>query len=160
VSKNDRHISKPRWLDKSRALYRRACKRDPSLSPLLPAAGKVEVKDAIRVVLPIIGGEAAYTIHPVGGWRFEFTSYEYSGGAALADVEVAAAPAVVPPAAALDAQMKQMGDAMALLQQMDDTMVDLFVDLERRVFAGLERRMSAFEANHHLPNNVVNIAAE
>jgi hypothetical protein len=73
------HMSNPRWLDKSRALYRRACKRDPSRSPLSPAAGKVEVKkDAIRVTLRTIGGKVVYTATPVGGWRFELTYMESS----------------------------------------------------------------------------------
>jgi hypothetical protein len=49
-------------------------------------------------------------------------------------------------------------------KQMHDTVLDLLVDLERRVLAGLERRMLAFEAKHHLLNNNVvrfrNVAAE
>jgi len=54
-------IRNPRLLDKSRAAYRRACKRDPSLSPLRPVPGKVEVKGAVRVVLPTVGGKVVYT---------------------------------------------------------------------------------------------------
>ena len=129
------HISKPRLLDKSRALWRRECKRDPSLPPLSPVAGKVEVKDAIRVVLPIIGGKAIYTATPVGGWRFEPVSFDFSG----------VAPTIVSPAAAIIDQAKPDYDAL----------LDLFV--------GLERRMCAFEAKHLPNNNVVhfsNVAAE
>ena len=127
-------ISNPRLLDKSRALYRRACERDPSLSPLRPAAGKVEVKDAVRVTLPTVGGKVVYTAVPVGGWRFELTYYDCLRPAP-------AAPAVAQPTVTLEAQIKQMGD----------TMLDLF--------AGLERRVCAFEAKHHLPNsNVIHIS--
>jgi hypothetical protein len=137
------HISKPRLLDKSRALWRRECKRDPSLPPLSPVAGKVEVKDTVRVVLPIIGGKAIYRAVPVGGWRFELVHFEFSGAAP--------APAPAQPTATFEAQTHDM-------------VLDLIVDLERRIFANLERRMLAFEAKHHLSsNNVVhlsNIAAE
>jgi len=65
------HLSNPRLLDKSRAAYRRLRKWDLALPPLLPAAGKVEVTDAIRVILPMLDGEAVYTAVPVGGWRFK-----------------------------------------------------------------------------------------
>ena len=104
----DHIVSDPRLLDKSRALYRRARERDPSLPPLLPTAGKVEVKDAIRVVLPTVAGLAVVVAAPVGGWRFRLVCADLLP----ADVKVAAAPAVDPPTAALDAQMKQMGDTM------------------------------------------------
>ena len=69
---NHHSISNPRLLDKSRALWRRACKQDPSLPPLLSDAGKVEVKGAIRVVLPIVGGKAVYKRHPA---RLAFRAY-------------------------------------------------------------------------------------
>ena len=147
MSKNDRHISKPRWLDKSRAAWRRDCERDPSLPPLLSTAGKVEVKGgAVRVTLPIVRGKAVYIAVPVGGWRFELTSFEFSGRAEPV------APTIVPPAATVD-QAKPDYDAL----------FDLCVDLERRlcasreVLAGLQRRMSAFEANHLHNNNVIHL---
>jgi hypothetical protein len=129
--KNGPRISKPRLLDKGRALWRRECKRDPSLPPLLSVAGKVEVKGAVRVVLPIVGGKAVVVAHPIGGWRFELVQFDFRGAAP------AAAPAQ--PTATFETQTH-------------DTVVDLIVDLERR--------MLAFEAKHHLPNNVANIAAE
>jgi hypothetical protein len=146
VLKNDRHISKPRLLDKSRALYRRACERDARLPPLSPVAGKVEVKGAVRVTLPTIGGKAIVTATPIGGWRFELEYAEYLPAAVPVGAKAAAAPA-----ATFEAQTH-------------DAMLDLIVDLERRIFAAFERRMCAFEAKHHLPNNNIihlnNVAAE
>jgi hypothetical protein len=141
-------VSKPRLLDKSRAVYRRERKRDPSLPPLSPAAGNVEVNDAIRVTLPTVGGKVVYTAVPVGGWRFEFEHQSYSRAAA------SAAPAVVPPAASFDAQMAAFGARFKQLKQMSDTVLNGLADLDRQVLA--------FEAKH-LPRNVVhlsNIAAE
>jgi hypothetical protein len=111
-----------RLVDKSRANYRRLCKRDPGLPPLLPAAGKIEVKDAIRVTLPIVGGEAVYTAKPVGGWRFELEYTQYSRPVAPA------AGAGVPPAATIVDQANPDYDALLNL------------------LVGLERRVSAFEA--------------
>lgn len=139
-------ISRPRFLDKSRALWRRECKRDPSLPPLSPVAGKVEVKDAVRVVLPIVGGEAVYHVAPVGGWRFELTSYDYSRPAP-AGAKVAAGPAevsaIVPPAATIVDQAKPDCDAL----------LDLFVGLERRVCA-FESLARAAEPE---PTNVIHL---
>ena len=144
------HIPKPRLLDKSRAAYRRACKQDPFLPPLLSTAGKVEVKDAVRVVLPTPDGKAIIRASSLG-WRFAIEYVDHLP-AALADARTAVVPPI--PAAATVDQAKSNYDAV----------LDLIVDLERRIFANFERRMLAFEAKHHLPsNNVVNfsnIAAE
>jgi hypothetical protein len=133
--------SRPRLLDKGRARYRRERRRDPSLPPLRHDAGKVEVTDAIRVIFPTLDGKVIYTAAPVGGWRFAFDSQSSN-----------------PRAVAAGAWAKLDADAL----------FDLFLGLERqhlevgRVLAGLERKISAFEAKHS-HNNVVhlnNIAAE
>ena len=68
--------SNPRLLDKGRARYGRDCKRDPSMPLLRPAAGKVEVTDAVRVILPTAAGIAMVVAVPVGGWRFELRNYD------------------------------------------------------------------------------------
>ena len=70
--------SRPRLLDKGRARYRRECKRDPSLPLLRPDAGKVEVTDAVRVILPTAAGIVTVVAVPVGGWRFELSNYDGS----------------------------------------------------------------------------------
>jgi hypothetical protein len=138
VSKNGRCISKPRLLDKSRALYGRIRERDPFLPPLLSTAGTVEVKDAVRVILPTTAGIATVIAVPVGGWRFELSTYDEF--------------AVAQPAAAVD-QAKSDADALR-----DDlkALRDLTVDFERRV--------DAFAAKHHPHNNNVitirDVAAE
>ena len=130
--------SRPRLLDKGRARYRRECKRDPSLPLLRPDAGKVEVTDAVRVILPTAAGIATVVAVPVGGWRFELSNYD---GFAVAQ-----------PAAATVDQAKSDYDAL-----LDDlkALRDLTVDFDRRV--------DAFEAKHLPSNNIVhlnNIAAE
>ena len=156
-------VGDPRWLDKSRALYRRRCKRDPSLPPLLSIAGKVEAKDAVRVILPTAAGIAIVVAAPVGGWRFELKTYDGLPAAALADAKAA----VAQPAAATVDQAKSDTDAL----------LDLFVDLERRVIASdlasnaaikdklIEAflELGALRAKHHPHSNVVHfssIAAE
>jgi hypothetical protein len=136
----ERIYSRPRLLDKSRALYERARKRDPSLPPLLSTAGRVEAKGAVRVVLPTPGGKAVVVATPVGGWRFAIEYVDHLP-AALADAKAA----VAQPAATIADQAKLDYDAL----------LDLFV--------GLERRVCAFEAKHRFPDNHVvhlNVAAE
>ena len=126
--KNGRCIRGVRLLDKSRQIYGRAREQDPSFPPLLSTAGKVEVKDAVRVVLPTPGGKAVVVATPVGGWRFAIEYVDHLPSA-LAEMKAAAAPAVVPAATIVD-QRKLDTDAL----------LDLVV--------GLERRVSAFEAKH------------
>jgi hypothetical protein len=133
-------VSDPRWLDKSRAIYRRRLKRDPSLPPLLSTAGKVEAKDAVRVTLPIVGGKAVVRVTPVGGWRFELEYVDHLP-AVPADAQAVAQPVVLATTATVDQAKSDY-----------DTLLDL------------ERRLCALEAEHRLPdNNVIrirNVAAE
>ena len=73
----ERLYSNPRLLDKSRA----ALSADREVGSGLcrrcfPAAGKVEVKDAVRVILPTAAGIAIVVAVPVGGWRFELSTYD------------------------------------------------------------------------------------
>ena len=153
----ERLYSNPRLLDKSRAAYRRLGKWDLDLPPLLPAAGKVEIKDAIRVILPTAAGIAIVVAVPVGGWRFELSTYD---GFAVAQ-----------PTATATATVDQA-------KSDTDALLDLFVDLERRVVASelasnaaIKNKLvevliglGALRAKHRpLNNNVVhfnNVAAE
>jgi hypothetical protein len=138
-------IPNARWVDKSRAAWRRECERDPDLPALLPVAGKVEAKGgAVRVtLLTADNGKVVYTAIPVGGWRFALDYYEYSR-----------APASAPflSVAAFEAEFQR-------IKQMSDTALTLLADLDGQ--------LRAFEAHaaeaKYLPSNVVhlsNIAAE
>jgi hypothetical protein len=161
----DRRISKPRLLDKSRAAYRRERKRDPSLPPLSPAAGKVEVKDAIRVTLPTVGGKAVYAAVPVGGWRFEFERQSYSRAAASGAKAAAPAPAAWP-AITISDLIRLQADVLFDLADLERRAFDRIADLERRAedhfdrIFNLKRRVEAHAAEaKYSPSNVVSLAA-
>jgi hypothetical protein len=135
-------LSRARLLDKSRAAYRRARRQDPSLAPMRSVAGKVEVKDAVRVFLPTVGGEVVYIATPIGGWRFE---REGSG-------KEDSLPPVFVPAAAM---VPLVATILDHVESDYDALINLVV--------GLERRLCDFEAGR-FPGNVVHfgngIAAE
>jgi hypothetical protein len=128
---SNNHLSDPRLLDKSRALYRRARKRDLSLPPLLPAPGMV------YVTLPTPRGFAMIHAARGGGWRFR-----------LIDVVTvpAPAPAPVPPV-----RINDLAAELRRWRQIIDERLDELVDLDGK--------LRALEAKHRVNTNTA-IAAE
>ena len=112
-----KHVDHIDMGDKVRRAYRRACLKDPSMPPLINGSpARITVNGRIRVYLPVVGGEAVFTVSAIPGWRFHLDQ-------GLARVRVHQSAMVSP--------------SERIKRSLDDAL-GVIVDLERRAAAHLD----------------------